>query len=122
MKIKFSAARVGQFRGLVSTPIIDYIHPKRGMEAYFKIWLESQQKPEPTILAGIAFQNVGDGPKVHDVANENGLGSCGYGCRVLCSRWCYSKVLLLPGKEWSQEIQACVDVVDEQIGGSNYNL
>ena len=77
---------------------------------------------EPTILAGIEFQNVGDGTKVHTVVNENGPGSCGYGCRVLCSRWCYSKVILIPGKEWSQESQVFIDVADVQIGGSDYNL
>ena len=56
------------------------------------------------------------------MANENGQGSCGYGCQFLCSRGCNSKVILLPGKEWSQEIQAFIDVADMQIGGSDYNL
>ena len=73
LRMKFNATRVGKFRGLVSAPIIDYLHPKKGMEAYFKIWLEGQQKTEPTILAGISFQLAGDGPKLHAVLNENGL-------------------------------------------------
>ena len=91
-----------QFHGLVSAPIIDYLHPKKGMEVYFKIWLEEQQKTDPTILAGIAFQLAGDGSKLHVVLNENGLGSCRYGWRVLHSSLCYSKAILLPGKERSQ--------------------
>ena len=122
LRMKFKDARLGQFCGLVSAPIIYFLHPKKGRDAYFKRWLDGQQQTEPTILAGIAFQNVGDGPKFHAVENQNGLGSCGYGCRVLCTRWCSSKVLLLPGKEWSQEIQAFIDVADIQIRGKDYNL
>ena len=36
LHMKFKEPRVGQFRGLVSAPIIDYLHPKKGMESYFK--------------------------------------------------------------------------------------
>ena len=87
-------------------------------------WLDDEQQIEPTILAGITFQNVGDGPKLHAMANENGQGSCGYGCQFLCSRGCgcNSKIILLPGKKWSQGIHAFIDVADVQIGGSDYKL
>ena len=51
----------------------------KGMDSYLERWLDGEQQMEPTILAGIAFQNAGDGPKLHVMANENGMGSCGYG-------------------------------------------
>ena len=37
LRMKFNAVRVVQLRGLVSAPIIDYLHPKKGIEAHFKI-------------------------------------------------------------------------------------
>ena len=42
----------------------------------------------------------------------------------LCSRGrgCNSKIILLPGRKWSQGIHAFINVADVQIGGSDYNL
>ena len=77
---------------------------------------------KPGILTGIVFQHAGDGSRLNTLANDNGLGIHGFGCRCLSCKQCTSKAILLPGKEWSQEIKAFIHVADVQNGTRDYNL
>ena len=49
LRMKLKDPRVQQFRRLMSVPIIDYLHPKKGMEAYFEKWRDGQKKWNPQL-------------------------------------------------------------------------
>ena len=119
--MNFVGQTLEQFSGYVVAPILDYLRPKVGMDEAFETWLARARQTAPTLLAGIGCRNSTDATKINTIVLKHGLGSRGYGIRVLSLCNSYVKVKLLEGKSWPKDIQSFVDVADVQMGGSDYN-
>ena len=122
LRQNFVGQTLQQFSGHVVAPILDYLRPKVGMEEAFETWIDRARQTAPTLLAGIGCRNSTDATQINKIVLFHGLGSRGYGIRVLSLCNSYVKVKLLEGKSWPNDIQSFVDVADVQMGGSDYNL
>ena len=110
-----------KFHGCVATPILDFLYPKEGKEEGFQDWIKLMKECEPTLLAGIAFQNSSDSRQIYVIKGKHGLDANGYDSKVLLLPNCLSKSTLLPGMVWPQEIQDFVKVADVLMGGTDFN-